>query len=44
MDSDEAELMPAQLPANFFISDDNYNKAVNGTQPDHDIVTNPAGG
>ncbi|KAJ7839337.1 hypothetical protein B0H14DRAFT_3458743 [Mycena olivaceomarginata] len=44
MDSDEAELMPAQLPANFFISDDDYNKAVNGTQPDHDIVTNPAGG
>ncbi|KAJ6575756.1 hypothetical protein DFH09DRAFT_1361850 [Mycena vulgaris] len=29
-DSDDAELMPAELPADFFIPDDEYNKAVNG--------------
>ncbi|KAJ7235845.1 hypothetical protein C8J57DRAFT_1571489 [Mycena rebaudengoi] len=40
-DSDDAHLMPAELPADFFIPDDDYNKGVNG-DPAHGA--NPADG
>ncbi|KAJ7270869.1 hypothetical protein C8J57DRAFT_1065233 [Mycena rebaudengoi] len=40
-DTDDAHLMPAELPADFFIPDDDYNKGVNG-DPAHGA--NPADG
>ncbi|KAJ7907565.1 hypothetical protein B0H13DRAFT_2501759 [Mycena leptocephala] len=41
-DSDEAQLMPAELPADFFIPDDEYNKTVDGTQPSNGVNPTPA--
>ncbi|KAK7006414.1 hypothetical protein R3P38DRAFT_3602598 [Favolaschia claudopus] len=41
-DPDQTKLMPATLPANFFIPDDDYNKGVEGGGgPDHTV--NPGG-
>ncbi|KAJ7114588.1 hypothetical protein C8R43DRAFT_1113155 [Mycena crocata] len=43
-DSDDAQLMPAALPDDFFIPDEDYNNAVNGVHPVKGAQPAPADG